>query len=100
MRMLSIWQTTPSRPCKMSAIHLWKCSGAELTPKGSLLKHNLPNGVMTAFEILLRSLSRICQNPEFGSIFENQDTFHSLPSMCSTAGMGYPSQRMDLLSSV
>lgn len=76
------------------------CSGAELTPNGSLLKHNLPNGVMTAFEILLRSLSRICQNPEFGSIFENQDTFHSLPSMCSTAGMGYPSQRMDLMSSV
>ena len=82
----SIKQTTPSSPAMTSDICFWKYSGAEVIPNGSLLKQNLPNGVMNVVRMADSSESRICQNPELASSFEKTLAPVSWAKICSTEG--------------
>ncbi len=79
-------QTTPSIPFNKFVILLWKCSGAEVIPKGSLLNRYLPAGVIN---VVSRndSLARgIFQKPELASNFEKYRAPDTCARVCSTAG--------------
>ena len=65
--MSSMWQTTPSMSWRISAIWHWKCSGAEVIPKGSIVKQNHPKGIMNVVRRDDSGVSGICQNPELAS---------------------------------
>ena len=76
---------------RISDIRLWKCSGAELIPKGNRLKQNLPNGVIKVVSREDFSARGICQNPELASSFVNTLAPASCASVCSIAGRGWRS---------
>ena len=70
-RISSTRHTTPSTPLTTWPILLWKCSGAEVIPKGNQLKQYLPKGVMKVVSRAESRESSTCQNPELASSFEN-----------------------------
>ena len=82
----SIKHTTSLRPLRISCILLWKYSGADVIPKGSLLKQNLLNGVM---KVVIRDDSwdsSTCQNPELASSLVNILAPLICARVCSTEG--------------
>ena len=64
-RMSSMRHTTPSRPCRISDIRRWKCSGADVISNGRWWKQNLPKGVMEVVRRAEFFVNAICQNLEF-----------------------------------
>ena len=67
----STWQTTPGRLLNISFIRRWKCSGALVIPKGSLLKQNLPYGIMNVVRSLEFIDNGTCQKLLFVSSLVN-----------------------------
>ena len=71
IKMSSTWTRTPGMSARSSFIFRWKCSGALLMPKGSLLKQNRPIGVRNVVRSLDSSDSGTCQKPLFVSNLVN-----------------------------
>ena len=84
----------------ISAIRLWKCSGADVIPKGSLLKQKRPNGVIKVVKSADSGERDTCQNPEFASNLEKTFAPARCANVCSTAGKGCLSRFTLLLSLV
>ena len=71
MRTSSIIHTAPYTPARICDILLWKCSGAEVIPSGSLRKQYRPYGVINVVRHADSVDSGICQKPELASSLEN-----------------------------
>lgn len=82
----SIMQMTPWIPTQDLTHAL--LDGADVMPKGSLLKWNLPNGVMKVVRRPESGSIGICQNLELASSWENTWALTSLVSIWLTAGSG------------
>ena len=105
----SILHSTPSQPsCDIRCdirfcdnlflvttcdIRFWKCSGADDTPKGRRLKQNLPNGVIKVVRGHDSDANGICQKPELASTLLKTSAPANCPSVWSTHGSGWFSQR-------
>src|SRR5258705_13322744 len=98
--MSSAWHTTPSRPCRMDDIRLWKCSGAELIPNGSLRNLKRPHGLMNVVRCDDSADRGICQYPALQSILLITLAPDNCASECSTTGIGCSSRKTALLSCV
>ena len=96
--MSSITTTTPSWPLSSSVMSLWKISGADEIPNGSLLKQNLPMGVMKVVSFWLSGSRGICQKPLEASSAENTFAPASLGAMSSSVGNTYSSRLTALFS--
>ena len=83
-----ILHTTPGIPVKISDIRLWKCSGADDIPNGSLWKRYRPKGVMKVVSREDSSERGICQKPAFASSFDITLAPASWARTWSTAGRG------------
>lgn len=85
-KMLSMYATIPSCPCINSDIYHWKTSGANVMPKGSLLKQYLPSSVIKLVRWALFCSRGICQKPLLASKLENTVLLASLGSTSSKVG--------------
>ena len=84
--MLSMRQTVPSRPFRVSDILRWKCSGADDIPNGRRRKLWKPNGVMKVVRSAEAGDRGICQTPELASNVANTFALASCARVWSMAG--------------
>ena len=88
----SMWHSAPSWPARIWFILRWKCSGALLIPKSSLLKAYLPSGVMNVVRLCDSSDSGICQKPQLVSNLLKIVAPASWACVTSTFGKGWTSR--------
>ena len=80
--------TVPGRHTSICNIILWKISGAEDMPNGSLWKQKRPKGVINVVSNADSRARGTCQKPELASSFERMLAPASCPSTWSTDGSG------------
>ena len=88
---LSTWQNTPERSESTLFIWHWKISGALEILNSSLLKQNLPKGVIKVVNNLDSLASGICQNSLLASNLLNIAAPDNCASVVSTLGIRFTS---------